>query len=174
MQVNTLRRRVVILAGVLLAACLPASVTSENEATIERYLTCEECVNGELARVTALGIAAVPALTVALAGPSAQSISNITKSSVEAFSRARAQSQRYSQADRALRPMSDSATYVSRNVENFRASYQARAAHALAVIDPTGSRVAFRRKLADDSLAKTRLFRPDVRAMMDSLVRTPP
>ncbi|MEP7001782.1 MAG: hypothetical protein ABI969_14945 [bacterium] len=167
------RRGVAMLAGLFVTACMPAA-TTQTSAIIERYLTCEECVNGELAAVTALGQAAVPTLTAALTGPSAQSLANITQSSVDAFSRARAQSNRYSQADRALRPMADSATFVSRNVESFRASYQARAAHALAVIDPVGSKGIFRRKLSEDSLANPRFLRADVRAMVDSMARTPP
>ncbi|MEO8621046.1 MAG: hypothetical protein ABI625_08265 [bacterium] len=167
------RRGVVILAGAFVTACMPAA-TPQTSATIERYLTCEECVNGELAAVTALGQAAVPALTAALKGPSAQSLANITKSSVDAFSRASAQSNRYSQADRALRPMADSATFVSRNVESFRGLYQARAAHALAVIDPAGSKAIFLAKLSEDSLANPRFFRADIRAMVDSMARTPP
>jgi len=171
--VTSSRRGVAILAGVLFTACMSAASAKTGE-TIERYLSCEECVNGELAAVTALGQAAVPTLTAALTGPSAESMANITKSSVDAFVRARAQSERYSQADRALRPMSDSATFVSRNVASFRASYQARAAHALAVIDPPGAKTIFRRKLSEDSLANPPLLQPDARALMDSLARTPP
>jgi hypothetical protein len=173
MHVTSLRRGVAILSGVFVSACVPAANTKTG-ATIERYLTCEECVNGELAAVTALGQAAVPTLTAALTGPSAQSIANITKSSVDAFARARAQSNRSSQSDRALRPLSDSAAFVSRNVESFRASYQGRAAHALTVIDPARAKAIFRRKLSEDSLATPRLLHADARALMDSLARTPP
>ena len=167
-------RRIASVAVLLtIDGCAPSAVAT-GDTTIERWLTCTECVDGELAAVRALGTAAAPALRTALSGPSAQSTANMRRSSVDAYARARRQWQRMAAADRALRPLGDSASFITRGVENFRSMYQVRAAQALAAVDPSGVRSALTLRLAEDSLGQRRVFRTDVRRFVDSLARASP
>ena len=167
------RRR--ILLAILLSAggCAPPAAPAGDTA-IARWLTCTECIDRELTQVRALGAGAAPALRRAVDGPSLQTTTNMTRSSADAFVRARRQSERLGIADRALRPLGDSMTFVASNVDNFRAMYQFRAAMALALVDPSGARAFFATKLAQDSLATQKLFRADVRRFVDSLAHTTP
>ena len=98
----------------------------------------------------------------------------MTRSSADAFVRARRQAERLGATDRELRPLGDSVTFIARNVDNFRAMYQVRAAMALALVDPLGARALFATRLSQDSLATQKLFRADVRRFVDSLARTTP
>ena len=163
-------RRIALVYFVIAApACNTASTSSStNAAVIERWLTCEECVDHELDSVVAHGATVRAPLRAALDGPPLASVLRIRASGADAFVRARAQWSRLSTADRALRPLGDSAALVDRNAENFRALYSLRAARALLIVDPD-AKAAIRATLNRDSLATTRFLRADVRHTFDSL-----
>jgi hypothetical protein len=170
------RGRLAFLAAALAVGCFERSAGSASVAdprVIERWLTCEECVAGELDTVVAMGGDAVPALTAALAGPPDSVTANFTGSSAMSFTRARRAWERLSPVDRTKQPLSDSAAFVNATVASFRSLYQLRAARALDVIDRQTARVLFRGALARDSVGPP-LFRADVRRTLDSLANSPP
>ena len=162
-------------ALVMLSACNRQGAQGRDatiRATVERWLTCEECVAGERDSVRALGAEAVPLLRAALQGPPDSVIANMSRSSVDAYARVRRQFERMTPAERALRPIADSVSFVSRNVENFRATYRTRAAIALNDIDPAAARALFAEQLRNDS-AGVRPLTPELRRLLDSLARVP-
>ena len=157
------RRRLALVALLLAAA---ACVRREDVATVDRWLRCEECTGGELQRVRALGVKAVPVLARALDGPPAWMDSAMRQQFSGSWTRARAQSLTYPPT---MVP-SDSAVYVDRVLANFRATYQKRAIVGLQAIGGAKARDALRTAIARDSLQGRRPMRADVRRVADSLV----
>ncbi len=168
---NRSARRAVLAVSVVTIGC--SAHADDTAPIVERWLTCEECVNGELARLRVLGAAAIPALTEAVVGPSPSVNANITASSAASFARARRYWLTLAASERLLRPLHDSAAYVARNVENFRSVYQIRAALGLRAIDPMGAGAILRAKLIANDSARVHFFRADVRILLDSLSRAP-
>lgn len=132
-----------VIDGVRLAAlgvlgCAPASQPPEPAASaapalqlpafptdpIGRWVECEECQDGELAAVVAMGAAAVPALATFLAqGPPADRIALLEQALRESHAKLSGDSQALSQAE-----------YVARYRGNYLAKYQTRAAMALGTL----------------------------------------
>ena len=143
------------------------------QRTIQSWLTCDECVGGELDRVKALGTDAIPELRRSVVGPPDSVLTNITRSTEAAFARARRQFDRLSGPEQAARPLGDSTTFIRTNVANFRGLYQVRAAIALKAISPTIAKDTLRHALDVDSTSAIKLFRPAVRVRLDSLAKYP-
>jgi hypothetical protein len=166
--------RILLLLMTLVGACRAGEANDAAAVAVDNWLTCEECTNGELARVRQLGAGtSIPLLSAALVGPAPSAMGNLARSSAAGYARARRYSLTLTPPERALRPLGDSATFVARTVDRFKSLYQHRAVHALVVIDPARARVEFRRRLVEDSLANGRIFRPALRALVDSLARAP-
>jgi hypothetical protein len=107
-------------AGQTPAVQVPAFPTDP----VGRWMECEECQDGELAAVTAMGAAAVSALATYLTdGPPADRLAALEQTLRQSHSRLPAESQAVSQAD-----------YVARYRANYVAKYQTRAATALGAI----------------------------------------
>ncbi len=165
------RRRIATLLCVVIPACV--STQDDGAAVIQHWLTCEECVNGELAAVRALGAAAIPPLSQAVLGPPPEAIANMRRSSLASWHRAQRYSLTLSPGERALRPLGDSAAFMTRDESAFRSVYQVRAAHALHVIDPVRARSILEQRLRQNDSLPVKFFRPDVRAAVDSLAHAP-
>ena len=142
-------RRAVLL-GILLAlqACGDDSTPAERRA-VEEWLLCEECSEGELDSVIALGDRAVPLLKDALEGPTDDRRANMRQ-----------------QAEAMWRGMSDTTVvafqaFLEHYDANYVASYQSRAAVALDSLDtPEASQILL------DALRNDSAFRRDVRRVL--------
>ena len=168
---RTLRSAALCLA-VLAASCVGIR-SDETHAVIQHWLTCEECVNGELAALRTLGASAIDPLSSALLGPPPEVLANIRRSSAEAYARASRYSLTLPPAERALRPLGDSAAFVARDVNAFRSLYQVRAARGLHAINPVRARTILADRLRQSDSLPVPFFRPEVRIVVDSLARTP-
>lgn len=102
-----------LLSGV--SAC---GLTAAEKGDIRRWLVCEECMEGELARVARLGDRAVPMLAEALRGPPADRRANMRRQSEALYTRVDT-----SAAGRQR--------YVGHYESNYVATYQLRAVKAL-------------------------------------------
>jgi hypothetical protein len=109
-------------AGLLVALLLllPACerLTPAEDRTIRRWLLCEECVEGELDSVVALGDRAIGRLGAALRGPPEEGKENVLR-------------QTRAMLDRTTAIAADRQTYIRHYLENYVAIYQVRAAIAL-------------------------------------------
>ena len=153
-------RRAVLLALVLAtAACrdesatpaarLAALRTADDRRTVDEWLLCEECIDGELDSVVALGDRAVPMLDSALEGPTPERRANMRL-----------------QAEAMWRGMQDTTVvalqrFLDHYDANYVASYQSRAATAL---DSIGTPEA--RRILNDALRSDSIYRPDVRRVL--------
>lgn len=139
-----------VLIGVLvtLTACLHP--TPEERNTVQRWLLCEECVEGERDSVVALGDNVVKALDEALHGPPASGRANIRKQAEAMFARIPA-------------PPLPQAAYVEHYVDNYVATYQSRAAIALGLIDTPRARAVLLEAVRNDSA-----YRDDVQRDLGS------
>jgi hypothetical protein len=139
-----------LLLGLLLAlpACGDDSTPAERR-TVEEWLLCEECSDGELDSVVALGQRAVPLLKDALEGPTDDRRANMRR-----------------QAEAMWRGMSDTAVvpfqlFLDHYDANYVASYQSRAAVALDTLDTPEARQILLDALRDDTE-----YRRDVRRVL--------
>ncbi len=169
---------ILLLLSTVAVACRTDTSRSRVESPdwqrVERWLTCEECVDGERDSVVARGIAVVPSLTRALDGPPDSISQNFARSTGRTFRRMREQFDRQSPADQALRPLGDSAFIVGSAVANFQRAYRTRAAVALHAITPVNAKTLFRRLLSADSAGTIPPIDPTFRLVLDSLSKTPP
>jgi hypothetical protein len=132
-----------ILSIVLATAC---RLTDEQYRSLDRWLTCDECVDGEREAVRDIGNHAISRLNAALIGPSAQKSAVMDAKFHESFPLARV-------------PGITEQQYVQTLHANYVAMYQKRAAVSLGDIGGSGARQAL-----DDAIAQatSRHYRPDV------------
>ena len=166
------------IAILLVGACGRAperpGAQSRPDRIVNRWLTCEECNAGELDSVRATGDTGFRRLIIALRGPPDSVLTTLRRSSGDAFARARRAFDRLSAAERAQRPLGDSALLVSRNVRNFAATYSGRAARAAFAIDRPRARTEFLTVLRADTTGALRPLEPVLRRLLDSLAHTSP
>jgi hypothetical protein len=146
------RRRVLpalVVAMLAMAACNGAAPTPAERRTVEEWLLCEECSDGELDSVLALGDRAVPLLKDALEGPPDDRRANMRQQS-EAMWRG------LQDTTAVLLP-----TFVARYDSNYVASYQTRAAVALDSLDTPETR-----QILLDALRNDSVYRRDVRRVL--------
>ena len=139
----------------------PTQVLQDSEV-VERYLNCEDCLDGELEAVLELGDKASPILLEFLAsGPSSETLRSTEKGLNETY----AQMAEYAkiQEDRTLRPRQSQDEFVRTFLDNLIAQYQTRTVRAIVLI---GDEVAIEktRGILEKQLARTE--REDLRAML--------
>ncbi len=127
-----------------LVGCAPSGLTNEQQERITRWLTCTDCVAGEVDSVVALGADAVPALARALRGPDPARRENVRRQLVATYGRA-AEYAASHPADSLAMSLHD---YVNHFVGNYEAVYQTRAARALALIGTEAAEEALEAALA--------------------------
>lgn len=115
-----------------------------DQRTIQRWLLCEECVEGERDAVVALGDAGVNVLREALRGPPSRRVENIRHQAGVVYERLPAQ-------------MITRQEYVAHHVSNYVATYQLRSAVALRGINTRRSHAALINALRDGTI-----YREDV------------
>lgn len=139
----------------------PTQVLQDSEV-VERYLNCEDCLDGELEAVLEVGDRASPILLEFLAsGPSPETLRSTEKGLNETY----AQMAEYAkiQEDRTLQPRQSQDEFVRTFLDNLNAQYQTRSVRAIVLI---GDEVAIEktRVLLEEQLARTE--RDDLRAML--------
>lgn len=137
------RRGTLLGLSVMLTACHP---TEAERNTVRRWLLCEECREGELEAVAALGDNVVGALSEALAGPPPSGRQNVSAQAEAMFSRIPS-------------PLTSQSRYVSRFVENYVAMYQIRSAVALGRIGTPRAHAALLQALQSDSTYRDDVLR---------------
>lgn len=146
-------------AGLALVLGLVFSGCDGDDAIVERWLTCIECIDGEREAVRQLGGDVVPRLTHAVYGPTAPEMAGIEQRARGAYAR----------IGGAAVPES---VYVGRAVSNFRAVYQQRAALSLGDIGTAEALQAIEDAIAFDSIARDTsasglgFYRPRVRQLL--------
>jgi len=140
----------VVLFCELLSACGPLATTQK--ATIDRWFTCEECVDGELDSVALMGDTAVSYLAHRLAGPPKERLEMTRLRLGEYYV------QIVEYAGPAGAPVPEEA-YIRHYLENYIRTYQIRSAIALREIGTTKAHRALR-----DALKWDTLYEGDVRA----------
>jgi hypothetical protein len=130
----------------VLAACLPP--TQAERGTVRRWLLCEECNEGELDSVVALGGRVVKVLGEALEGPPASGRENIRLQAGGMFARIPS-------------PLVTQGVYIQHFVDNYVATYQSRAAMALALIPTPAAHQLLLNAIRNDSA-----YRDDVRRVL--------
>lgn len=173
-----LRLVLIAIPALVAGSCNPNStgnrLRSPSDRAVSRWLTCEECLAGELDSVTASGGATFGRLISSLKGPPDSVLARSRISAGDAFVRARRAFDRLSPADRLLRPLTDSATFVERQVSNFSTTYSTRAARAAFIIDPARARTNFSALINADTTGALRPLNPAFRQLLDSLATVPP
>lgn len=134
-----------ILATILIAGCYRVCPKME-EHRIDRWLTCDECIDGERAAVLAMGQEAVPALKAALVGPSDARREVMKAKFADSYSVS------------PIAGLSQSA-YVDSLHSNYVATYQKRAATALGDIGGSEAVAALQQAVQDSA---SRSYRTDV------------
>src|SRR5688572_27847111 len=140
------RQAVLPLFMALLAGCDP--LTPAERRSVQRWLLCEECVEGERDSVVRIGDRAVKKLGKALKGPPDEGVENI-RLQVEANYR------------RIRSPASSQQEYVSHYLDNYRALYQSRSAVALGLIATPRAR-----ELLLEAIRRDSTYRDDVRRVL--------
>jgi hypothetical protein len=136
-----MRRRVAVLLAAAMLACgdQPADVRSRSDPRqlIDAWLMCEECIDGELKAVVALGAdsstrqPAVESLIGGLlAGPSRRQVANVRQQFMESFQ----EDSVYATTVLGTAPVTGSTEYIDHYLGNFIAVFRTRAALALARI----------------------------------------
>ncbi len=129
----------------VVAACHP---TAKERSAVRRWLLCEECREGELQAVVALGDRVATPLQEALRGPPASGRENIRLQAEAMFRRIPS-------------PVVSQAAYVDHFVANYVATYQSRAMTALEQIGSARAHAILLEAVRDDSL-----YRADVRSRL--------
>lgn len=135
-------------ATILSVAC---TRTPREEIAVQRWLLCQECVEGELAAVVALADTAVGVLGRALKGPPPAGIRNMRSQMQDAYRPIPA-------------PLVSESVYVNHFVDNYVATYQSRAAIALAEIGTPRAQALLLSAAFTDSTS-----RADVRRVLDAM-----
>ncbi len=139
----------------------PTQVLEDSEV-VERYLNCEDCLDGELEAVLELGEKASPILLEFLAsGPSPETLRSTEKGLNETY----AQMAEYAkiQEDRTLRPRQSQDEFVRTFLDNLNAQYQTRSVRAIVLIGDEAA-IEKTRVLLEEQLARTE--RDDLRSML--------
>jgi hypothetical protein len=151
-----------LLGGAAILAACPrsAALSDAQEADVDAWLTCDECLDAELAGVVALGtdarteVATVDRLGAALIGPDSGQRDNLRLQFAASYRAVPA-------------PRTPEIAYVESFLANYVAVYQKRAATALGAIDTNRARDELREALARDSAGQVPL-RPDVRRTVEA------
>jgi hypothetical protein len=145
-----MRHRSAILGALILgvAACGSPRLKSAEENTVRRWLLCDECLEGELDSVVALGSRVVPRLTEALKGPPERGRRNVERQARALYARG---------------PVVNISEqrFVQHYLDNYEAGYQSRAAIALARINTAPARAALL-----DAVRRDSTYREDVRRIL--------
>lgn len=105
---------------------------------VERYLNCEDCLEGELKAVLALGDEAAPILLEFLVtGPSAETLRSMEAGLIETYEQMTAYAR--TQNDRTLMPRQSQEVFVSMFLDNLTAQYQTRTIRAVILLDESES-----------------------------------
>ncbi len=147
----TSRGRAVLVLMLGLAGC--ARLSTAEKGDIRRWLLCEECTEGELARVVKLGDRAVPALAEALRGPSDSGRNNMRVQTEAVHARIGL-------------PAIAGQEYSNHYENNYIATYQLRAIRALTAIATERAHAALVAGLARDTS-----FRADVRRALGAAAK---
>lgn len=131
MELNLLVAALLTLLGGGNPACTQARPVPSEEQTLEAWLTCEECTNGELAAVVRFGRPLVPRLAVALRMGPGQEAVDAARSRLAATHQSMVEYAKTHPG--APVPMSER-EYVDRHLENFIVMYQSRAATGLGAL----------------------------------------
>lgn len=142
---------------------------ADPRGVIDAWLLCEECVDGELAAVLALGSgpgtrgAAVEQLSEGLlAGPSPARVANVRQQFLESFEADSA----YGMTVLGVPPVTTLAAYMDHYLENFIAVFRARSAIALARIGGPRARATLDSAIAGGLRDPDAPLREDVRASL--------
>lgn len=164
----------VVVLTATISACQTAEPTMEasplptatrvlaDDEIIERYLNCEDCLDGELDAVVELGEKASPLLFESLvSGPSPDTLRSVESGLRESYN----QMVEYAkiQNDRTLQPRQSQDEFVRTFLENLVIQYQTRSVRAIALIGDEET-VEKSRGLLEIQLARTE--REDLRAML--------
>lgn len=150
----TRRRLRIALSLVGTLAVTACKLTPKEYATIDRWLLCDDCRNGERDSVKAIGGKAVHTLDQALIRPSPGRIKNVETQARQTY--------------RALpAPSVSEAAYVAEQRANYIALYQRRAAVSLGDIGGSRALNALRRAQRD---AVARGYRADVVRVIDTVL----
>jgi hypothetical protein len=140
---STTLRPLVTAAALMLTGC---GLTDREWRTLDAWLTCDECINGERAAAKAIGQKAVPAFSSALVGPSARR---------QTLVRAQFANSYPGVVIAGLTPD----VYADLLLANYVATYQKRAAISLGDLGGNDAKAALNEALAR---ASTRAYREDV------------
>lgn len=146
----SLRPLIAAPVAACLLGCAGKELTNNDQRAIRAWLTCDECAGGERAAVSAIGDAAVGELDKALRGPSDGQLSIMQQKFATSFRIAEMGSRV---------PGLDSSAYGTVRSANYVATYQKRAATALADIGGDAARKALDAAIADSTPRK---YRSDV------------
>jgi hypothetical protein len=137
--------RSLALAGlfVALGGCGP---TESEQATVRRWLLCEECNRGELDAVAALRDRVTPMLADALKGPPRSGREHVRRQAEDRFKRL-------------VSPAFTSSAYVAHYDSNYVATYQAHAAIALGRIGTPAARAVLLAAMQNDSVYRYDVIR---------------
>lgn len=160
---NARRAALGTVLAVWVAAC--AGPTDAERGTVNRWLLCEECSDGELDSVVALGGGIVGLLGQTLRGPTPDRFENVRRQALTSYRSLVEEAQTSGGAVSV-----GEAVYVRNFLENYVATYQVRSAVALGRIGTPGARNLLVSAMQSDSL-----YRGDVRraigdALGDSLL----
>jgi PBS lyase HEAT-like repeat len=149
-----MKRRGAVLLSILAASASFGChrLSRQEDASIQRWLLCEECTAGERDSVVALGDRAVTTLGKALQGPTQDRLQNIRTQVEAAYARI---------SSHVVTPQA----YVAHYLDNYVATYQSRAAVALARIGTPRAQAVLRDALSHDSV-----YRSDVRRTLGTAV----
>lgn len=151
-----------ILALSCSVAAWGCGLSFAEKRTMDAWLNCTDCRDGELGRVERIAAekpgATTKYLSASLQGPPSDRVANVTQQFAESWARIAAVSP----------PPLAEPDYIRLHVENYKAGQQLRSARALARIGTSDSREALHDALAADSTTKR--FRDDVRAYVTGLV----
>lgn len=146
-----MNRFVAFLAvAVALTAC--DSLKPAQDRTVRRWLLCEECVDGELDSVVALGVQGEKAMKRALKGPPGDRVAKMRRQAEAMYARI---------PNTALSLQG----YVDHHLGNYKAIYQSRAAIALRRINTPSAHAAL-----VDALRHDAPYREDVRRVLGEAV----
>jgi hypothetical protein len=137
MESNLIVAMLMLIVGTGNIACRQADAPRLEDRTIEAWLTCEECKDGELAALVKRGQGAIAPLAAALrTGPSQARLDTTRRQLAKTHQSMLEYAKTHPDAPV---PMSESA-FVDRHVENFIVQYQTRAATGLGAIGGPAAR----------------------------------